>query len=205
MKKHLFALISSLAIGVSTTYALPSATATLNGGDFIQAGTIVNNAASGATISTIIYSLGTAGNGIATWDTGTSGGVASDFLSNPRWFQTVTWSGLSVAAGGSFFISGLDIDYITTLSPLAINESIITPTAASLANAFVKIIWSNGAIGQTSLVQQDWANTQNLTIEGATGRVPETGSSLALLGLALAALGFFGRASHARKSALVTE
>ena len=203
--KKTFALISSLAIGIGTACATPSATATLTG--FIQNGTIVNNAGSGASISTIIYSLGTAGNGIATWDDNggstLSGGVKSDLLSSPEWFQTVTWGGLSVAAGGSFTIANLDIDYITTLSPLSIDQQFLDTTGASLVNGYIKIIWSDGEFGQTSLTQQAWADTQNLTINAATG-VPDTGSSLAFLGLALTALGFFARASYAKKSEPVT-
>jgi len=197
MKKHLLGLIGSLALSIGTTYAAPSATATLNGASFIQAGTIVNNALSGVSITAIIYSLGTAGNGIATWDTATGGGVASGYLSNPEWFQTVTWSGLSVAPGASFSFSGLDIDLITTLSPLVIDEGTISPTGASLANAYIKVVWSDGEMGQASLVQQDWAQTQNLTIN-PDNRVPDAGSSLVLLGLALGALGFYGRAHHGK-------
>jgi len=206
MKKNLFALISSLAIGIGTAHAIPAATVTLT--DFIQDGTIVNDAGSGASISSIIYSLGTAGNGIATWDdnsgTTLAGGVKSGLLSSPEWFQTVTWSGLSIAPGGSFNIFSLDIDYIATLSPLSIDQQFLDTTGSSLVNGYLKVIWSNGDTGQTSLTQQAWATTQNLTINAAAG-VPDTGSSLAFLGLALTALGFFGRASYARKSELVAE
>lgn len=91
MKKISIAFIISMSAFMATANAASTATATLSG--FLQSGLIANDAASTGSITSVIYSLGTAADGIATWDGGTGGGVASDFLSDPRYFQTVTWSG----------------------------------------------------------------------------------------------------------------
>lgn len=181
-------LASSLACSVAN--AVPIATANLN--IFIQNGTITNDIGSGAAITDIVYSLGAAGDGIATWESfaANPAGMESDFLSNPTWYQTHSWSGLNVADGGSFSFTGLDIDLITSLSPLSVSHSILDEVGTSLANASLSIFWDNGVSGTASLVQQAWRLDQNLAINVAS--VPEP-SVIVLLGLGLAGVGFARR------------
>jgi hypothetical protein len=170
MKKIIIAFIILISAFVTTANAASTATATLS--SFIQRGLIANDAGSTGSITSVIYSLGAAADGIATWDSGTGGGVASDFLSNPRWFQTVTWSGLNVAAGDTFNFSGLDIDLITSFSPLSVSGGILDTTGSSLVNATLSLIWSDGSVGSVNLIQQAWATTQNLRIGSSVNAVP---------------------------------
>lgn len=188
MKK--LSLIAALLVSSvlsSTAMASPSATAVLTG--FLQNGTISNDIGSGASITSITYSLGTPGDGIATWDTsggGTAGGVASGFLSDANYYQTVTWGGLNIAAGSSFNFFGLDIDLIQTLSPLSVTGSTLDFEGSSLINATLAISWSDGSVGSSNLIQQDWESAQTLQI-GSASDVPEP-QALLLVGVALAGL-----------------
>lgn len=180
-----------LATGIlASTFASagPISTATLTG--YIQNGTITNDALSGSAIESIVYDLGVADAGIATWDTLTDGGSASNFLSDPKYFQTVTWGGLNVSSGSSFTFGGLDIDLITSISPLSVTGGILDSVGTSLVNASLRIFWSDGSFGSVALDQQAWASTQNLTIDGASPTSVSEPATLALLGLGLAGIGF---------------
>ena len=185
--------ILGIALGLSISTA-KAAVATAELSSFIQQGTIINNIASGANITQIVYSLGTPGNGIATWDSGGGsnfgGGTPSNFLSDPNFFQTVTWGGLSVAPGAAFDFSGLDIDLIVTLVPLNVTGSTLDTTGSSLVNASVTVFWSNGDVGSSPLAQQAWSTTQNLTINGGAVGVPDSASTQMLLAFALVGLTF---------------
>jgi hypothetical protein len=167
MKKIITALVLSSAALSANATSLATASLTF----FDQNGTVTNNAASTANITSVVYSLGTAGDGIATWDlfgnNGAAGGVASDFLSNGQHFQTVTFSGLNIAAGSSFSFGSLDIDLIQTLTPLSVTGGVLDTVGTSLVGALMTIFWSNGDTATTNLVQQAWATTQNLSFTGA--------------------------------------
>lgn len=148
---------------------------------YIQKGTITNDINSDSAITSIVYSLGTAADGIATWDTGTAGGVASDFLSSPAFFQTVTWSGLNILAGNNFSFANLDIDLIETILPLSVTGSILDNIGTSLVNASLTVFWGNVS-ASVELTQQAWSTSQSLSLRAAD--IPEP-TSIALLGLAL--------------------
>jgi hypothetical protein len=189
-------ILITLAIGIFLLTGSPSHSATIDaavnlyGSDFLQSFQLKNNSTGGLSITKIVYSLGTAADGIATWDTSTGGGVASDYLSNPEWFQTVTWTGLSIAPGASYSIGGfsLDIDLIQTLSPLSVTGGIIDYVGSSLANAYFGVEYNDGyGLRTVELNETGWTTDQNLQI---TAPVPLP-SAFLLLGpglLGLAAL-----------------
>lgn len=166
--------------------ATPIATATLSG--YIQHGAVTNSASATANITQVVYSLGSAGDGIATWEVSGSGGIASDFLSDGKHFQTISFLGLSIAPGATFNFGGLDIDLIETLSPLSVTGGILDTVGTSLANAFMTLVYSDGSSATTSLAQQGWTTPQNLEFNITSQNVPVPGA-LGLLGLGLLVIG----------------
>lgn len=179
---------------LSVAQAAPIASVALSGSSFLQAGSVTNSQGEGHSIVRITYTLGTPEVGVATWETEGSG-TASDFLSDPNWFQTVTWSGLNIADGDSFNFGGLDIELIASLAPLVIDQGTIDNVGTSLRNASVTVEWSNGAVGSEALNLTGWTVNNSFRVVAGDANVPEPASLL------LVGLGLLGAAVRARRKA----
>ena len=173
-------------------------------GEFLRASTVTNNSAPGVVITTIRYSLGTPGVGIGTWDSMDgaipnipAGGIPSDFLSDPEFFQTLTFN-VSVLPGQSFSEGNPgpfgapppfnDFDLIVSLSPLSVSGG-ATATAAALANGSVTIGFNTGDVLSSPFLNQSPALLQTIVLTGETSTTPTTSvpepGTLAMFGLGL--------------------
>jgi hypothetical protein len=186
--KSIIAFAASIACG--STLAAGTATVQLNGGSFIQSGSVLNTSSAGVDIVKVVYDLGTAQDGIAIWENFSStGGTQSNFLIG-NWYSTETWSGLSVGTGNTFSFSGLDIDLIQSVATGSVTGSILGgPT--SLANASFSVYFNDNSWGTAKLSQLNWSENQTLTITAVPE--PETYAML------LAGLGFVGAIARRRK------
>jgi uncharacterized protein (TIGR03382 family) len=187
--------LACIALSASIAQALPIASVALDGSSFLQSGSVTDtNAADGITMTGIAYSLGTAADGIATWDNNGSGSLGgatqSGFLpGSTEWGQTMSWA-VSTGDGGTFNFGGLDIDLILTLSPLNVTGGVLDTNADnydSLRNAFVQVTWSDGKVSQCSLNRTAWSDNNGCST-APINETPEPGTML-LAGLGLAVAG----------------
>ena len=103
--RYLVTIAATAAIFSNSALALGTATIHLNGGDFIQSGSVTNTSAPGVDIVKVVYDLGTQADGIAIWELFGSTGTHSNFLTGSH-YSTETWDGLSVISGNTFNFSG---------------------------------------------------------------------------------------------------
>lgn len=189
--RYLVTIAATAAIFSNTALAVGTATIHLNGGSFIQSGSVTNTSAPGVDIVKVVYDLGTQADGIAIWEINSSTGTHSNFLTG-NWYSTETWDGLSVISGNTFNFSGLDIDLIVTVAPPVVSSVIIpSPGGPSLANASVSVYFSDGSFGTAELLEQNWNVSQDLAITAVPE--PETYAML------LAGLGLLGFAARRRQ------
>ncbi len=190
MKKHLLATAALALLASNAAFAVGTATVHLDGGSFIQSGSVTNTSAAGINITKVVYDLGAQAAGIAIWEIFNSTGTHSNFLggSSLTHYSTETFAGLSTAAGSTFSFSGLDIDLIVSVIP-PVADSGTLGAPSSLARASVTVFFSDGSSGSAALAQQTWDKDQNLRIGAA---VPEPGT-YALMGMGLGIVGWLAR------------
>lgn len=187
--RYLVTIAATAAIFSNTALAANTATIHLNGGDFIQSGSVTNTSAPGVDIVKVVYDLGTQADGIAIWEIFGSTGTHSNFLTGTH-YSTETWDGLSVNSGNTFNFSGLDLDLIVTVVPPVADSGTIGGPS-SLANASVSVYFSDGSFGSAELLEQNWDVSQDLAITAVPE--PETYAML------LAGLGLLGFAARRRQ------
>ena len=190
------ALIALAVVVPSVSLAQAGGSVFLDGNmDFLQSGSITNTSV-GVNLTSFTFSFGTAADGIATWDGSTGGGTASGFLSDPQYFQTVTWGGLNLAPGATFNFGGLDIDLIVTLVPLNVTGGTLDFAGTSLANGYVQATYSNGATLGAELNTTGWNTNQSLRLANVSS-VPEP-STYVMLASGLLAIGLGARRRRQR-------
>ena len=181
-------LVGSLVLSSGLAHA---STATVSLSTFLQDVNVTNNAGSTSNITSVIYSLGPPGDGIATWQTsGLGEGAHADPVSADR-FQTRIYTDV-IAPNTSLFEGTGDIDLIETLSPFVASDSILDTVGTSLAGAFVKVLWADGSFGQASLSQTAWATDQILEIGSSASSATPLPAALPLFATGLGALGLIG-------------
>lgn len=193
--KRMFAILSVGLLLLAITSVAGATTVDLFGASYIQSGSISND--SGQAITDFIYSLGTAEDNVATWDT-FGAGTASDIFGT-SWAQTVTWSGLSILPGTSWTFSGLDIDMITNaLSGIVSHQILDFGSYSSLRNASVAVIYADGSSESANLFGSDgWRGVHDYVLgNGINAPVPEP-STIILLGAGLTGLAFYRRKKNA--------
>ena len=162
MKKQLIGFYFLLLTSVAASVQAGAGSAVLTA--YIQNGTVTNTSGPGVTMTEVFYTLGPAGDNVATWDGSVGGGTAEDLLSNPQFFQSVRWSGLNVAPGSTFNFSGIDIDLIETLDPLSVTGATLDETGESLRGAYIRATFSDGSTACAPQVQQAWSAQQDLAL-----------------------------------------
>lgn len=173
--------------------AAGSATVTLDGAWYLQAGSVVNRSDDGVLLTSLTYSLGAAREGGAVWERYLSNGLHEQALAGTEaHYSAERWDGLSLATGARMTFAGLDMDRVVSLgSPVVVDGTDLDLVGTSLLGAFVEATFSDGSRGRAWLNGTGWNVDQVLDISGAPPAVPEP-SVLALLAAGLA-LVFVGR------------
>lgn len=170
--------IAAASIGASAR----TATVTLDGDWYLQAGTVTSS----MDLVRVTYSTGPQLDGRAVFQSYLAGGIQDAPFGADR-YSVQSWD----VSGQSFAFAGLDLDIIDSATPGGIDEATIDPTGHSLAGAHIELTWADGFYKRLPLNVTPWTQTQILTWTDAA-HVPEPAALLMMLA-GLGVLGFVAR------------
>ena len=168
-----------------------SATVTLYGDWYLQAGEVLNQSDDGIHITGFTYSMGAQADGVAVWETHLGTGRSMQWIpGSSTHYSKEVWPSLDIGSQATWRFSGLDLDRIVDSATGEVDSENLDFSGESLRNAYVSVRFSDGFSGQAPLATQGWNVTQVLFIGDAVPPVPEPATSLMLgAGLGLVLLG----------------
>jgi hypothetical protein len=164
----------SLVAQAQTQTVRHSATVTLDGDWYLQAGEILNQSDAGILVTGLTYSMGTQDSGIGVWEDYLSDGHRDERLpGSSTHYSSQIWSGLQLTSQQVWTFGGLDLDRIVDASTGEVDSQNLDFSGASLRHAYVVVHFSDGFHGQARLTETGWDVTQVLRIGDAVSPVPE--------------------------------
>ncbi|MDZ7855706.1 PEP-CTERM sorting domain-containing protein [Sphaerotilus sp.] len=166
-----------------------SATVTLDGDWYLQAGQVVNHSAPGILVTGLVYAMGAQEDGVAVWEDYLSDGRREDRLpGSSTHYSSQVWTGLQLEHHATWTFDGLDLDRIVHAATGEVDSQNLDYGGTSLRHAYVEVHFSDGFSGRAWLEQTGWDVGQVLVIGDAVPAVPEPASALMLMaGLGLVA------------------
>lgn len=159
-----------------------SATVTLDGDWYLQAGQVVNHSAHGILVTGLVYAMGAPEDGVAVWEDYLSDGLRQDRLpGSSTHYSTQAWTELQLAHHETWTFGGLDLDRIVHAATGEVDSQNLDFGGASLRHAYVEVHFSDGFSGRAWLAETGWDVGQVLVIGDAVPAVPEPGSAFMLL------------------------
>ena len=181
----------SLAWTAQAWAAGHSATVTLDGDWYLQAGQVVNHSEHDILVTGLVYAMGAPEDGVAVWEDYLSDGLREDRLpGSSTHYSTQVWTGLQLAHHATWTFSGLDLDRIVHAASGEVDSQNLDFGGASLRHAYVEVHFSDGFSGRAWLAETGWDVGQVLVIGDTAPAVPEPASAFMLaagLGLVAAA------------------
>lgn len=125
--------------------------------------------------------------------------------SDPNFFQTISFTGLSIVPGDTFAWAGLDFDLIVSVSPLTLSSGPLCTSSGcavstSLDNALFSVFFSDGKEASAMFTSGNIFLTHIFTLVPDAVSIPEP-ATFALFGIGLAGLGVMSRRRRKRADA----
>lgn len=181
-RKMIAGLVAGWGIWLAPAQAaFHSATVTLDGDWYLQAGEIVNHSSPEVLVTGLVYSMGAQEDGVGVWEDYLSDGVHTDRLpGSSTHYSTQVWTGLQLAHHVRWTFDGLDLDRIVTAATGEVDSQNLDYRGASLRNAYVEVQFSDGFSGRAWLAETGWDVGQVLVIGDTVPAVPEPASVVLL-------------------------
>jgi hypothetical protein len=183
VKKTFLKFVAALFVGLVSfaSHAQYSARVTLDGDWYLQAGQ-VENFTPGIDIVAMRYSTGLHENGGAVFEQYIAGDTRDGWLTPQNTHYSVSDWSTSLAAGQTFYFSGLDIDVITNISTNEVDSQNLDMVGTSLRTAYIELTFADGYYKVMHLNQTPWSVTQ--VLDFGVAPIPEPESyAMMLVGL----------------------